>query len=330
MANNKKKSLFINKCKLSSILIFLDKYYSIIIGIIVLFLFIRSMNIPKLSQDYKFYLLLLAIATLTAYKEIRKDVKILPFLILAVPFLLFIMYINKHGYAFWGKMLSWQISRDIVVDLNPSFKNIPFNDAGFARIFQTETLTWFFRLVYNNGFVVPALIPMYRAALSKDFRKMMRYALSAHVLQVFLITPFYLMFHLQEVWYVNGHPDGLARNLSPEAAAGVTLNCFPSMHTSIAFAMFLVVLHEKDKIFKYIWSFFCLSVVYSTMYLEIHWIIDVFGGMILAFVTVKLVDFILDKGKNLLTNILNKFYYKKPKEIICLDNVLIGNSTSLY
>ncbi|MCS4515756.1 hypothetical protein JTS93_02995 [Clostridium botulinum] len=40
-------------------------------------------------------------------------------------------------------MLSWQISRDIVVDLNPSFKNIPFNDAGFARIFQTETLTWF-------------------------------------------------------------------------------------------------------------------------------------------------------------------------------------------
>ncbi|MCS4522535.1 hypothetical protein JTS97_14810 [Clostridium botulinum] len=88
---------------------------------------------------------------------------------------------------------------------------------------------------------------MYRAALSKDFRKMMRYTLSAHVLQVFLITPFYLMFHLQEVWYVNGHPDGLARNLGPQAAAGVTLNCFPSMHTSIAFAMFLVVLHEKIK-----------------------------------------------------------------------------------
>ncbi len=45
---------------------------------------------------------------------------------------------------------------------------------------------------------------------------------------------------------------------------------------------------------------FCLSVVYSTMYLEIHWIIDVFGGMVLAFVTVKLSDFILSKGKILL------------------------------
>ncbi len=103
MANNKKRSLFINKCKLSSILYFLDKYYSIIIGIIALFLFIKSISIPNLSKDYKFYLLLLAIATLTAYKEIRRDVKIIPFLILAVPFLLFIMYINKHGYEFWGE-----------------------------------------------------------------------------------------------------------------------------------------------------------------------------------------------------------------------------------
>ncbi|WP_251860869.1 phosphatase PAP2 family protein [Clostridium sp. Marseille-Q2269] len=330
MANNTKISLFKKNCKLNSILQFCDKYYSIIIGIIALYFFIKAMRFPSISYSYKFYLLLLAIATLTAYKDVRKDVKIIPFLILAIPFLIFIMYINKHGYEFWGKMLSWQISRDIVMDLNPSFKNIPFNDAGFARIFQNETLTWYFRLVYNNGFVIPALIPMYRAAVSKDFRKMIRYALSAHVLQVFLITPFYLMFHLQEVWYVNGHPDGLARHLSPEAAAGVTLNCFPSMHTSIAFAMFLVVLHEKDKIFKFVWSFFCLSVVYSTMYLEIHWIIDVIGGIILAFVTVKLVDFILAKGKILLTKILNKFYYRKNKETVCLDNILVGSSKSLY
>ncbi len=86
MANNKKISFFMNKCKLNSVLHFLDKYYSIIIGIIVLFFFIKSINIPNLSQDYKFYLLLLAIATLTAYKEIRRDVKILPFFNTGSPF----------------------------------------------------------------------------------------------------------------------------------------------------------------------------------------------------------------------------------------------------
>ncbi|NEZ46774.1 inositol phosphorylceramide synthase [Clostridium niameyense] len=313
-----------NKDFFHNLISFLERYYFIIVGAIFTYSFIRLSLINSLSYDYKFYLLLLAIASLTIYKEIRHDVRTVSFLVLAIPFLMFIFYANKHGYSFWGKMLSWQISRDIVVDLNPIFKNIPFNDAGFARILKTDTLTWFFRLVYNNGFVPTVLIPIYRAAMSKDFKKMLRYGLSGHLLQVFLITPFYLTFHLQEVWYVNGHPDGLARNLSPNAAAGVTLNCFPSMHTSIAFAMFLVVItNEKDTLFKWIWSFFCLSVVYSTMYLEIHWIIDVICGMILALVSVKIVDFILDKGKKPLKYILDRFYYKTPKSIY-IENTFTG------
>nr|WP_164995926.1 phosphatase PAP2 family protein [Clostridium niameyense] len=320
----KKFNLKMNKDFFHNLISFLERYYFIIVGAIFTYSFIRLSLINSLSYDYKFYLLLLAIASLTIYKEIRHDVRTVSFLVLAIPFLMFIFYANKHGYSFWGKMLSWQISRDIVVDLNPIFKNIPFNDAGFARIFKTDTLTWFFRLVYNNGFVPTVLIPIYRAAMSKDFKKMLRYGLSGHLLQVFLITPFYLTFHLQEVWYVNGHPDGLARNLSPNAAAGVTLNCFPSMHTSIAFAMFLVVItNEKDTLFKWIWSFFCLSVVYSTMYLEIHWIIDVICGMILALVSVKIVDFILDKGKKPLKYILDRFYYKTPKSIY-IENTFTG------
>jgi len=88
---------------------------------------------------------------------------------------------------------------------------------------------------------------------------MLKYALSAHIFQVFLITPFYLVFHLQEVWYVLEQSDGLDRNLTPIQAAGVTLNCFPSMHTSIAFAMFLLVLREKNKVFKFFGVFFVLA-----------------------------------------------------------------------
>lgn len=325
----KKFNLKMNKDFFHNLISFLERYYFIIVGAIFTYSFIRLSLINSLSYDYKFYLLLMAIASLTIYKEIRHDVRTLSFLVLAIPFLMFIFYANKHGYSFWGKMLSWQISRDIVVDLNPIFKNIPFNDAGFARVFKTDNLTWFFRLVYNNGFVPTVLIPIYRAAMSKDFKKMLRYGLSGHLLQVFLITPFYLTFHLQEVWYVNGHPDGLARNLSPHAAAGVTLNCFPSMHTSIAFAMFLVVItNEKDTLFKWIWSFFCLSVVYSTMYLEIHWIIDVICGMILALVSVKIVDFILDKGKKPLKYILDRFYYKTPKSIY-IENTFTGDTYNL-
>ncbi len=300
------KNLFIKAFDL------LNKYYFIIIGLYFLKRAITTAIHSTSSVDYKAYIFLMAFAAFTACSEIRKDVKLIPFLMLMIPFLMFIFYINVHGYAFWGKMLSWQISRNIVFDLNPMFSQIPLNDAAFLRIYKPETVTWILRMVYNNGFVLPILLPLYRAAISKDFKKMVRYALSGHVVQVFLITPFYLMFHLQEVWYVLGHPDGLARGLSPAAAAGVSLNCFPSMHTSIAFAAFLLVMREKNKLFKYVWGFFCLSVIFSTMYLEIHWIIDVIAGMLFAYGTVKLVDFVLDKSKvSLLQGLLNSYYYRR-------------------
>jgi membrane-associated phospholipid phosphatase len=289
----------------------INNYYFILIG---LYLFCQATMIAlhsRSSVDYKTYLFVLSFAAFTACSEIRSDVKWLPFLLLAIPFLMFVSYINVHGYAFWGKMLSWQMSQKIVINLNPIFKRIPFNDASFARIYKFNTLTWILRMVYNNGFVLPVLVPLYRAAVSKDFKKMLRYGLSGHILQVFLITPFYLMFHLQEVWYVLGQPDGLARHMTPQQAAGVTLNCFPSMHTSIAFAMFLLVMREKNKPFKYLWGFFCLSVIYSTMYLEIHWVIDIIGGLLLAYASVKIVDFILDKGKVLIQGLLNSYYYKR-------------------
>ena len=290
---------------------FISKYYFIFIGLYFLKPAVITALYSDTGIDYKVYLFVLAFAAFTVFFDIRRDVRLISFCVLAIPFIFFIKYINVHGYEFWGKMLSWQISRGIVIDLNPIFASIPFNDASFVRIFKNDTLTGFLRLVYNNGFVLPLLVPVYRAFIALDFKKMLRYALSGHIFQVFLITPFYLIFHLQEVWYVLGQPDGLARNLSAQAAAGVTLNCFPSMHTSIAFAMFLLVIRENNKIFKYVWGFFCLSVIFSTMYLEIHWVIDVLAGLLLGYLTVKLVDFVLAKGKKILEKPLNRYYYKK-------------------
>jgi|GEM_PF-807272 len=305
---------------LIKILNFIKKYYFIFIGLYFLKSALNTAINSNTGIDYKVYLFLLPFAAFTVFFDIRRDVKLISFCVLAIPFLYFIWYLTANGYALWGKMLSWQISQKIVVDLNPLFSQIPFNDASFARIYKSETLTWFLRMVYNNGFVLPLLVPLYRAFIALDFKKMLRYALSGHIFQVFLITPFYLIFHLQEVWYVLGQPDGLARNLSAQAAAGVTLNCFPSMHTSIAFAMFLLVMREENKIFKYVWGFFCLSVIFSTMYLEIHWVIDVIAGMLFAYVTVKLVDFVLNKGKQALVNPLSFLYYKNRKTSVVLNN----------
>lgn len=279
-----------------------NKYGYLIFGgcfLISAFLsFVKNQSVTSIICSLMF-----AFAGFTAKKDLREDIEAKSFLLWCIPIILFLLLIQKYGYSIWGKVIKWQLTNGLGWNWNETFKNIPFNDASFTRVYQANWLNKFFTFVYNNGFVVPVIVPIYRAALCKDKRKMLRYILSAHTLQIFLISPFYAAIRLQEVWYVLGHPDRLQRHFTPQQAAGWTLNCFPSMHTSIAFAMFLVVLCEKDKIFKYVWSFFCLSVVYSTMYMEIHWIIDVIGGIILAIVTVKLVDLIF---KIFDTKILNK------------------------
>lgn len=301
----------------NKILSLIYKYYFVIIGMFFLKKAVKLCMYPSISATSKIYLFMLAFISFSAYKNMRKDTKLIPFLILCIPFLVFVFLLNKYGYQMWGKMLSWEISKKMVVNLDPIFSKIPFNNGSFARVYKTQTLTWYFRMVYNNGFVLPVIFAIYRSALIKDFKKMIRYGLSAHIIQVFLITPFYLTFHLQEVWYVLNQPDGLARHLSKLAAAGVTLNCFPSMHTSISFAILLLVLREKDKPFKIIMSIFCISIIYSTLYLEIHWVLDVLSGMLLGFVTVKLVDLILAKSQKLIQKFLDKFYYKSNKKNIC-------------
>ena len=302
----------------------IKNYYFILIGSCLFLLSIYDTFCPSIVHGQTIHMFILGLICFSAYSDIRRDINKIPFLILCTLFFIFIFYINKNGYNFWGKMLKWQISRTIVVNLNPIFAHIPFNNGSFTRIYKSETLTWFFRIVYNNGFVLPVLLALYRSAIIMDLKKMIRYVLSAHILQVFLITPFYLTFHLQEVWYVLKHPDGLARHLSANAAAGVTLNCFPSMHTSISFAMFLLALREENKLFKFLFGFFCLSIIYSTLYLEIHWVLDVIAGMALGYIAVKLTDFILYKIKILLKKPLDVFYYKN-KDSIYIDSIYVSN-----
>lgn len=289
---------------------FLDKYYFIAFIIYYIYIAYNAIVYAK-DLDYKAYCVLFVFALSTVYKDIRKDVKWVPFIILIIPFMLVLKYISVYAYDIWHQILIYDWNKNFVIDLNPIFKKIPLNNCSFARIIKTDWLTWYFRLVYNTGFIYCATIPIYRSALAKDIKKILQYTLSAHTLQLFLILPFYRIFKLQEVWYVLNEPDGLNRVFATaQAKASWVMHCFPSMHTSIAFAMFLIAIREKDKVFKIVWSIYCISVIYSTMYLEIHWALDVLSGLLLGYATVKLVDFILLNASKKLAVIKNKHYYK--------------------
>lgn len=296
--------------KLMNFLNLIKKYYYISFGSFLLILAILNCFFQIVLIQYTGYILLFSFTSFTVMSDMRTDVKKTTFLKFAIPYITFILIILIFGNDIWHCVLDWEMGRNITFNLNSLFMKIPFNDASFTRIYKPAWLTAYMLLVYKNGFVLCTIVPFFRAVLSIDFKKMLSYTLSAHIFQVIIFTPFYVTFYLQNVWFVYGDADPLARHMTYTEAAHSTLNGLPSMHTSIAFAMFLLVLRERNTIFKWVWGFFCISVIYSTMYLEIHWVIDVIAGLIMGYLIVKLVDFVLVKAKNVFYNKFIKSTHK--------------------
>jgi len=89
---------------------------------------------------------------------------------------------------------------------------------------------------------------------------------------------------------VLGHPDLLERGWDTATRLNIGANCFPSMHTSVAYAILLLGLRERSRAFRSMMCVYAISIIVSTLYMEVHWIIDLFGGVALGHAAVLLAD----------------------------------------
>lgn len=108
------------------------------------------------------------------------------------------------------------------------------------------------------------------------------------ILNYLFILPFYIFVPVAERWSVGGGQVTLLMNqISPLLIDGLRPlsglnNCFPSFHTSLAFTFAMIVSQSRNKRLRRTMSVLAWLVLYSTLYLGIHWVLDVFGGLIFA------------------------------------------------
>lgn len=247
----------------------------------------------------------LLLASLAFVRKDRLQIPWLRFFRLATP-LLGVLYL---GYSFmpttWWKIAAYEAAHiPHLFNWDALMRAIPLNDAAWLFRHQIEPFSSYFRWVYLWSFGLMVWLPVLRSFFARDIRKMARYALSGHLLQFPLIVPFYFTIQLNEVWFVLGLPDLLERGLSAEMAPIVAQNCFPSMHTSIAFAMMLLAFKEKSRWFRYGMVIYTGSVIFSTMYMGIHWIVDVFAGLLLGWFATWLGE-----------RIVRKIFDKQPPKV---------------
>ncbi|WP_226005922.1 phosphatase PAP2 family protein [Natrinema salinisoli] len=212
--------------------------------------------------------------------------------------LLFILLINR-----FARQRAPRLSREIGLHLTSWFYNI---EGEFILVFQsiaTPELNTYFSLIYIYGYTFLLIFPVIAYFTLPDTRIFRR-----------LLTAYALNYAIGLVLYVFVIAYG-PRNLMPAEVAETMLfdinyqyryitsevnsntNVFPSLHTSLSatVAAFAAITRSEFPRWFPVAVVLAASVAISTMYLGIHWGIDVAAGLLLAALCVELSDRLVDR-----------------------------------
>jgi membrane-associated phospholipid phosphatase len=166
--------------------------------------------------------------------------------------------------------------------------------AGLQGLFP-DSAVWFFAFAYVFGFAFLLIFPIV-AYLLLPTQRHLKELLVAFIINYSAGTVFYTMF----IAYGprNALPNIVAQPMFdtfPEimvltSAINTSSNVFPSLHTSLVITVLIFAWYTREEYPRWlsVCAFFTISIVISTMYLGIHWAIDVVAGVILAAASVYL------------------------------------------
>lgn len=175
---------------------------------------------------------------------------------------------------------AWAEKQPFYMDANAFMASIPYNDGSFF---------WFRELtpadplydVYVIGFIAVYLVYAVYAYVTANRETLVRLLFVNWLVHAIVALPFYLFFNVHEVWSTIGYNWGHV----PYSVK----NCFPSLHTSVAFACMLLAMRENKR-FAVFWGIYSVLIIFTTLYLRIHWVLDVAGGLMLGWALYRLAN----------------------------------------
>lgn len=206
-----------------------------------------------------------------------------------------------------GVEVSWIIGYNVTELIH----SIEGGFVGLVQSVASPPLTAYFSLIYVYGYTFLLTFPLLIYLLHEDVRPLHETAI-AYMVNYGVGVVFYVLFVaygprnvipdlVEPLLYTNWPQSQL---LVREVNANT--NVLPSLHTSLSVTVALLAYRFRDVYARWfpIAAWLAASVTVSTMYLGIHWAIDVLGGIFLAALSVWVagqvdIDAIRDRAENL-------------------------------
>ena len=166
------------------------------------------------------------------------------------------------------------------------------------QYFEAEWLTITLTHFYVAGFMFICYVSVFYFAYFDDRWMADRITLTIAWVYV-LAIPFYLFFNVRVTGSYIPEMKTLAYSLNPEIADWFRridpfTNCMPSLHIGIPYAVWLCMKRfdhdNRWELYRKIVFAYVLLTAFTIIYLGIHWILDIAGGMIIAAIAVNLAD----------------------------------------
>lgn len=267
------------------------------LGVLLVFLFF----IPTDWSRVEFFLAML-IPVLFSYKYFQLEViRWKP----TIAALSFFIVANMSTFIIHVWQLEWEIANPNglfgwQLKLNPLLYAIPYNDGMWLRQLAHPAVDHFFYTIYIHGFIAAIFTLAIYYALTAQPLKIVHAAIAGHFLQYILILPFHFWVDGHQVWLIQNMIEGTFYVDPLKGYRTVTepiipsLNhVFPSMHTSIATVAIILAWRERGLALKYFMVLLNVAIIISTVYLGIHWVVDIFGGIMFGYFCLKLADKIM-------------------------------------
>jgi len=209
--------------------------------------------------------------------------------------ILFLIYNAKDGLDEVDRILMASTGLDMTPWIYAIEGNLVLH---VQQFFEAEWLTVILTHFYVAGFMFICYVSVFYFAYFDD--RWMADRVTLTIAWVYIIAvPFYLFFNVRVTGAYIPEMETLAYSLNPEISDWFRridpfTNCMPSLHIGIPYAVWLCIKRfdhdERWALYRKIVFAYVLLTAFTIIYLGIHWILDIAGGMIVASIAVNLAD----------------------------------------